>query len=50
MLDLAFVRENLELLERGLPGNLNVFPELDQKPRPLLTEVDTPKNQPHPAT
>ncbi|OFW11110.1 MAG: serine--tRNA ligase [Acidobacteria bacterium RIFCSPLOWO2_12_FULL_59_11] len=50
MLDLAFVRENLELLERkllerGLPGKLDVFREVDQKRRRLLTEVETLKNQ-----
>src|SRR3990172_9683315 len=44
MLDLAFVRDNLErveekLAQRGLPGKLDAFREVDQKRRRMLTEV-----------
>jgi seryl-tRNA synthetase len=50
MLDLAFVRENLELIERklaerGWSMKLDGFREVDQKRRRLLTEVETLKNQ-----
>ena len=50
MLDLAFVRNNLELVEqklseRGGPTILDGFRELDQKRRQTLTEVETLKNR-----
>ncbi|HEY7680621.1 MAG TPA: serine--tRNA ligase, partial [Terriglobia bacterium] len=50
MLDLAFVRENLDLLERklaerGWSMKLDDFRAVDQERRRLLTEVETLKNQ-----
>ena len=50
MLDLAFVRDNLErveekLAQRGLPGKLDAFREVDQKRRRMLTEVESLKNR-----
>ena len=50
MLDLAFVRENLERLEeklaqRGLAGGLETFRAVDQKRRRLLTEVEALKHR-----
>ena len=49
MLELAFVRENLERLEeklaqRGLPARLDAFREVDQNRRRLLTEVESLRN------
>ena len=48
MLDLAFVRDNLELVEqklseRGGPAKLDAFRDLDQKRRRTLTEVRSVK-------
>ncbi|MBI4458828.1 MAG: serine--tRNA ligase, partial [Acidobacteria bacterium] len=50
MLDLAFVRENLELVEqklreRGQPGKLDRFREVDQQRRRVLTAVESLKSQ-----
>ncbi|MCH7977700.1 MAG: serine--tRNA ligase [Acidobacteria bacterium] len=50
MLDLAFVRDNLELVEqklseRGEPAKLDAFRDLDQKRRRTLTEVEALKNR-----
>jgi seryl-tRNA synthetase len=50
MLELAFVRENLErveekLAQRGMSGALDSFREVDQKRRRLLTEVEALKNR-----
>ncbi|MBF8305670.1 MAG: serS, partial [Acidobacteria bacterium] len=50
MLELAFVRENLErveekLAQRGMAGALDSFREVDQKRRRLLTEVEALKNR-----
>ncbi len=50
MLDLAFVRDHLELVEeklrqRGGPYSLGRFQELDQQRRRVLTEVETLKNR-----
>ena len=52
MLDLAFVRENSELVEqklaeRGQPASLDTFRELDQQRRRLLTEVESLKSLRH---
>ena len=49
MLDLAFVRENSELVERklaerGMPASLNTFRELDQQRRRMLTEAESLKS------
>lgn len=50
MLDLGFVRNNLELVEqklaqRGAASKIGQFREVDQKRRRLLTEVETLKNR-----
>ena len=50
MLDLAFVRNNLALVEeklaqRGMASKLDQFREVDQKRRRLLTEVEALKNR-----
>ena len=50
MLDLGFVRNNLELVEeklsqRGMASKLDMFREVDQKRRRVLTEVEALKNR-----
>src|SRR5262245_26443747 len=50
MLDLAFVRENLELVEaklgqRATSARLDEFREIDLKRRRVLTEVETLKSR-----
>lgn len=50
MLDLGFVRENLQrveekLAERGVPGGLDAFRKVDVKRRQMLTEVEALKNR-----
>src|SRR2546423_2968548 len=50
MLDLGFVRNNLELVEeklaqRGMTSRLDKFREVDQKRRSALTRVEALKNQ-----
>jgi seryl-tRNA synthetase len=50
MLDLAFVRNNLALVEeklaqRGMAAKLDQFRELDQERRKVLTEVEALKNR-----
>ncbi|OFV98280.1 MAG: serine--tRNA ligase [Acidobacteria bacterium RIFCSPLOWO2_12_FULL_54_10] len=49
MLDLGYVRENFstvekKLLDRGMPGKLDSFRQIDEKRRRLLTEVEGLKN------